>query len=51
MFWFIGVVWSREEALSSVLAAESIDLPVDGANINYHEQLTPITGMCQRVIT
>ncbi|XP_066948980.1 ER membrane protein complex subunit 1 [Macrobrachium rosenbergii] len=40
-----GVVWSREEALASVLSAEAVDLPVDGANINYHEQLTPITGL------
>lgn len=40
----VGVVWSREEALASVIAAEAVDLPVDGANINYHDQLPPRTG-------
>nr|XP_045605093.1 ER membrane protein complex subunit 1-like [Procambarus clarkii] len=40
-----GVVWSREEALASVIAVEAVDLPVDGANINYHEQLPPRTGL------
>ncbi|XP_050691412.1 ER membrane protein complex subunit 1-like [Eriocheir sinensis] len=40
-----GVVWSREEALASVIAAESVDLPVDGANINYHDKLPPLTGL------
>ncbi|XP_069188557.1 ER membrane protein complex subunit 1 isoform X1 [Procambarus clarkii] len=42
---FRGVVWSREEALASVIAVEAVDLPVDGANINYHEQLPPRTGL------
>lgn len=41
-----GVVWSREEALASVIAAEAVDLPVDGANINYHDKLPPLTGTC-----
>ncbi|XP_076040041.1 ER membrane protein complex subunit 1 [Oratosquilla oratoria] len=40
-----GVVWSREEALASVLAAEAVDLPVAGASINYHEQLSPHAGL------
>ena len=38
------MVWSREEALASVIAAEAVDLPVDGANINYHDKLPPLTG-------
>ncbi|XP_071519116.1 ER membrane protein complex subunit 1 [Panulirus ornatus] len=45
-----GVVWSREEALASVIAAEAVDLPVDGANINYHDQLPPRTGLVGSLI-
>lgn len=39
-----GVMWSREEALSTVLAAEAVDLPADGNNINYHDHLSPHAG-------
>lgn len=45
-----GVVWSREEALASVIAVEAVDLPVDGANINYQEQLPPRTGLMGSLI-
>ncbi|KAK7079448.1 hypothetical protein SK128_018435, partial [Halocaridina rubra] len=37
-----GVVWSREEALASVMAVEAVDLPVDGADMTYHEQVIPV---------
>lgn len=46
LLWQIspGVMWSREEALSTVLATEAVDLPADGNNINYHDHLSPHAG-------
>ncbi|XP_047502304.1 ER membrane protein complex subunit 1-like [Penaeus chinensis] len=40
-----GVMWSREESLSTVLATEAVDLPADGNNINYHDHLSPHAGL------
>ena len=41
---FSGVIWSREEALSSVLVAEAVDLPVAGAEVNYQDQMSLRSG-------
>ncbi|KAK3852368.1 hypothetical protein Pcinc_041045 [Petrolisthes cinctipes] len=34
-----GVVWWREEAMARVVSVEGVDLPVDGANINFQDPL------------
>ena len=50
MYLITGVLWSREEALSSVVVAESVDLPVAGAEVNYQDQISLRSGKSHYLI-
>lgn len=49
-----GVVWSREEALASVLAVEAVDLPVSASSVSMHDHTSQnsgvLVGLWQRVV-
>ncbi|KAF2360185.1 Pyrrolo-quinoline quinone repeat [Trinorchestia longiramus] len=49
-----GVLWSREEALASVLAVETVDLPIPASSVSMHDHMSQRAGvlhsLAQRVM-